>query len=140
MAKKKGGAALTAFTVTVTPKVTTGFDVECDLSDAPVGLLTDNALFLDLETPYDITFKLVSGPGGNYSFYQSKPFCNQAKRCPPQLPGGSAHAPCSVTDDGGSNGGASITVHIDRIQSRTVTNYRLNFDGGFSCDPIIINS
>jgi len=130
---RNGGDAARGVTVTVTPQVTNGTDVECDFAGTDV---TDDAIFLDLDQAYDITFKLVGGPGGTYSFHSSKPFCNQAKHCPPELPGGSAHAPYSVTP----NGNDEIIVHVDRVPARAVAHYRLNFDGGCSCDPIIIHN
>jgi hypothetical protein len=134
MTKGNGGNGDDArgVTVTVTPQVTNGTDVECNFDGTPV---TDDAIFLDLNQAYDITFNLADGPGGSYSFHPSKPFCNQAKHCPPELPGGSAHTPYSVT----SNGGNTITIHVDRVPARAVAHYRLNFNGGCSCDPIIIH-
>jgi hypothetical protein len=134
MAKKHGGVALTAFNVDVKPMSTNGSDVNCDIINAPPGIMTDNAMFLQLNTPYDITFNLVAGPGGAYTFDPAKPFTNQAKRCPPPLPAGSVHAPCSLTGKSAN----SITVHVAPLPSRTVTNYRLNFTGNFSSDPIIV--
>jgi hypothetical protein len=129
---RNGGAGLTGISVTVTPQTTNGSDVQCDLSGTSV---TDDAIFLDVKEAYDITFNLVTGPGGTYVFDANKPFCNQAKHCPPALPGGSDHAPFSVT----ANNGNAITVHVDPVPSRAVAHYRLNFNGGYSCDPIIIH-
>lgn len=129
---KNESANLMSATITVTPQATNGLDVECDFSGSPV---TDDAIFLALDQAYDITFNLTAGPGGAYTFDGNKPFCNQAKNCPPKLPGGSAHGPYSVA----SKSGNSITVHVDPVKARAVAHYRLNFNGGYSCDPIIIH-
>lgn len=138
MTKKSGGAALTAFTVTVTPTAPpVGSEVECDIAAA--GYETDNALFLPSGSAYDITFQLMASPHGGYTFHTPRPFCNRRKHCPKPLPNGSVTNPYTVTDDGSGNGGASITVHVAQVHGRAVTHYRLNFHGGYSFDPIIIH-
>ena len=140
MTKKSGGAALTTFAVTVTPTAIVppgSKNVECDITGPAT---TGNVLFLLCNTAYDITFNLVPGPAGTFAFLAAAPFCNQPQHCPKPLPNCSAHTPCKVTNNGGGNNGISITVHIDPLPSRAVTYYRLNFVGGFTCDPIIINN
>ena len=132
MRDDQDGMTITTLAITVTPQVTNGTDVECDFSGRAV---TDDAIFLNLNESSDITFTMATGPGGSYSFDSGKPFCNQSKHCPPKLPAGSAHGPYSVR----SNNGNSITVHVDPVPARAVSHYRLNFNGGCSCDPIIVH-
>ena len=132
--KKKAGAALATFTVTVAPGniVPAGSNnVECDFNGPTV---TDNALFLSLNTAYDITFNLEDGT--EYTFDPAKPFCNKKMRCPPELPKGSVQKPFTIT----TKDSDSIKVHVDPVPSRKVTHFRLNFNDGYSCDPIIINN
>ncbi len=129
MKKEEAEAVLATFTVT--PIAVDGKDVECGIAGPNV---IDEAIFLDLDQGYDLTFQLVSGLGSTYSFDPNKPFCNQSGRCPPAK-GGSAHSPYSVT----SKSATSITVHCDPIHSKAVSHYRLNFANDFTCDPIIIH-
>jgi hypothetical protein len=125
------GANLMTMTVTVTPQATNGTEVDCNFSGTGV---EDDTIWLDLNQGYDITFNLVNGPGGSYSFDTSTPFCNQSNRCP------SANAPIKKPYSLKPNPTAnSITVHVDEFKSRAITHYRLNFAGGFSCDPIIVH-
>lgn len=134
MAKKKPGAALATSTVIVTPMRISppgSNNLECDFSGP---LVTGNTLFLSLNTEYDITFNVDAGAG--YTFDSKKPFCNQEKRCPPELPGGTVQKPCKVT----KMGSTSIQVHVASVGNRTVTYFRLNFDGSYTCDPIIVNN
>jgi hypothetical protein len=131
MRDDQDGTTLTTVTVTVTPQSTNGTDVVCNFSG---GAVTDDAIFLDLNQPYDLTFNLANGPGGSYAFATNTPFCNQANRCPgPNAP---IKKPFSLS---GSPSANSITVHVDPVPSRAVTHYRLNFNGGYSCDPIIVH-
>jgi hypothetical protein len=126
MDKREAEAMLVSFTVT--PVAVNGKDVECAIGGPNV---IDEAIFLDLDQGYDLTFELVSD---TYSFDPKQPFCNQSGRCPPAK-GGSAHSPYSVT----SKSATSITVHCDPVQSKAVSHYRLNFANDFTCDPIIIH-
>ena len=124
-------ATLTTVTVTVTPQSTNGSEVVCNFSGSAV---TDDAIFLDLNEPYDLTFNLASGPGGSYTFATSTPFCNQPNHCPgPNAP---IKKPYSLNPGSTPN---SITVHVDSVPSRAVTHYRLNFNGTYFCDPIIVH-
>ncbi len=132
MLNTESEAAVKSTNVTVTPVSMNGKSVECDISGPDV---VDDAIFLGLDQGYDLTFQLVSGPGGSLTFDQNKPFCNQSGKCPPELPGGSAHHPYSVT----ANSATSITVHCSPVNSKAVAHYRLNFADGSSCDPIIIH-
>lgn len=124
--------AVKATSVTVKPASVNGKTVECDITGPDV---TDDAIFLGLNQGYDLTFQLVSGPGGSLAFHPNKPFCNQSGKCPPELPGGSAHPPYNVT----AKSPTSITVHCSPVNSKAVAHYRLNFADGSSCDPIIIH-
>jgi hypothetical protein len=108
-----------------------GNDVDCHITGSDV---TDDAIFLELDKQYDIAITLDPGSTG-VKFHQTKPFCNQNSKCPPELPGGNATHPFSVT----RNSDTSLTIHAAPVHSRAVAHYRLNFDGGESCDPIIIH-
>lgn len=139
MSKKKN-VNLTSLTVTVTPikLVPSGSkNVQCNLGPPATG----NVLFLTSNTEYNITFNFVPGNVPEViCFGQTKPFCNQQNNCPPRLPGGTVQIPCTVTDNGSGNGGASITIHVDARPNKEVTYYRLNFNDGYTWDPIIINN
>jgi hypothetical protein len=124
----KGADAMLA-TYTVTPMgPPDGKEVECAITGPNV---IDEAIFLDLNQGYDLTFELAPG---TYTFDLNKPFCNQSGKCPPAK-GGSAHSPYSVT----SRSATTITVHCDPVHAKAVSHYRLNFANDFTCDPIIIH-
>lgn len=140
MAKKGAGATvLKSFAVTVTPTsiVPSGSkNVQCDLGSPAIG----NGLFLSKDADFDITFTLAPGSVPEVTrFASAKPFCNQPKNCPPKLPGGKVQKPCTVTDDGSGNGGASIIIHVAASGQKGLTYYRLNFNDGYTWDPIIIH-
>jgi len=123
-------ATVKTTTIEVEPVSVNGKAVECKITGDDVA---DDAIFLGLNQGYDLTFKLVNA--GSLVFHQAKPFCNQKGKCPPELPGGSAHNPYSVTPISPT----SIAVHCSPVNLRQVAHYRLNFDDGSSCDPIIIH-
>jgi hypothetical protein len=129
--REQDDETLTNVTVTVTPQATNGTEVVCNFSGSAV---TDDAIFLNKNEPYDLTFNLVNGPGGSYAFSTSTPFCNQSNHCP--APNAPIKSPYSLNQNPTAN---SISVHVDPVPSRAVTHYRLNFNGGYSCDPIIIH-
>jgi|SRR6478609_7129341 len=132
MRDEQDGTTLTNVTVSVTPQSTNGTEVVCNFSG---GAVTDDAIFLGLNEPYDLTFNLVNGPGGAYTFdTNNTPFCNQSNHCP--APNAPIKKPYSLNPTPTAN---SITVHVDPVPSRSVTHYRLNFSGGYSCDPIIVH-
>jgi hypothetical protein len=129
---KEEESAVRATTVTVKPLSVNGNDVECDILGPDV---TDDAIFLQQNQDYDITIKLVPGPAGSYKFHQTKPFCNRNAKCPPALPGGNALPPFSaqrVSD-------TELLISAAKVNGRAVAHYRLNFDNGQTCDPVIIH-
>jgi hypothetical protein len=116
--------------ITVTPVNVNGNDVDCDFAGPNV---IGNAPFLPNAGTFDITFQLIPALGVN-AFAAQRPFCNQPNRCP-RPPGGNAVPPFSVA----ANTGNTITVHLDPVGRRGVSHFRLNFNGAFNCDPIIIH-
>lgn len=121
----------TPVNVTVTPIGVTGHEVDCEL-DGPAEYMIDNALCLPNTADYEITFQLVPAHGVT-AFASRRPFCNQRNRCPPPT-GGNAAPPYRLID----NNGAAITVHLEPVR-KGLSHFRLKFNDGLSCDPIIIN-
>lgn len=122
-------------TKTVTVKVAqsgppAGKNVSCDLRGPGV---VDNALFLDRDEDYDITFELDAGGPLTWG---PNPFGNAKGQCPPDNPACGPRPPISV--HGKRSTPTSITIHMDRQSDRTVEHFRMNFNGGLTCDPIIV--
>lgn len=110
-----------------------GNDVDCDISAA--GKSDDNAIFLNLNQPYEVTFRLQGNPG--FGFHRTNPFGTNRGKCPPAS--ATAHAPFRVTAFPSNANPHTFTVAVTPVTGRAVTYYRLNFDNGTSCDPIIIH-
>jgi hypothetical protein len=117
--------------VSVRPKTPNGNEVPCQLQGPDVHR---NVLFLDYDQDYDITFTLQPGNGVNN--WSAAPFGNQQGSCPPA--GQGPTAPCSLQAGGTAT---SIIVHVDAVPSQPgqrVEQYRLNYNGDLTSDPIII--
>lgn len=120
-------------TVDVKPIALTGDEWDCEMS-GPIA--ADDGVFVPGNANFETTFRLVDGDDGTkLSFHESKPFCNQKKRCPPKAPGGNASHPFTVTP----NGPQSITVRSAPVRGKGLSHFRLNFADGTSYDPIIIH-
>jgi hypothetical protein len=129
----------TQINVTVTPgNPKANKDVPCQLQVAPPQYLVDDAIWLDPGQAYDITFNLVGGVARTWSQQgsgENPPFCNTKGQCPDTSVG--AQYGFTVTP-GGPN---KITVNVPsqgQSGTRAVQHYRMNFDNGYTCDPIII--
>ena len=122
----------TQITVTLTPgNPKPDKDVPCKLVVAPPKYLVDDAIWLSPTEEYNITFNL---PGGGPRTWDvaGNPFCNMKGQCPTASNG--TQNGFGVT----SKGANSITVHVPAQGSKAVQHYRMNFDSGYSCDPIIV--
>ena len=126
--------------VTVTPgNPRPDKEVPCQLVIAPPQYGVDNALWLDDPTQaYKVTFNLVGGvarPWSQHGAGGNPPFCNTTGQCP-----NAAAGPQNgfIVTPGGPN---TITVDIPPQGAagyKAVQHYRMNFDGGYTCDPIIV--
>lgn len=122
----------TNITVTVTPgNPKPDKEVPCKLVVAPPKYLVDDAIWLSPTEEYNIMFNL---PGGGPRTWDvaGNPFCNMKGQCPTAANG---------TQDGfnvTAKGANSITVNVTRQDPKAVQHYRMNFDSGYSCDPIIV--
>jgi len=132
----KDGAMPTQITVTVTPgNPNSNNEVACRLHVAPPRYLVDDAIWLDPGQDYDIRFNLTAANGVND--WHAAPFGNQAGTACPDASAG----PNGPFGRGPAGGGGGVppfmTVNV-RNGSRSVNSYRLNFNDGYFCDPIII--
>jgi hypothetical protein len=122
----------TPITVTLTPgNPQPNKEVPCQLHVAPPGYLVDDAIWLSPTEEYNIMFNL---PGGGPRTWDvgGNPFCNMKGKCPTAANG---------TTDGfqvTAKGPNAITVNVPRQDPKAVQHYRMNFDNGYTCDPIII--
>lgn len=123
----------TPINVMVRPIGVTGNEVDCEL-DGPAEYMVDNALCLPNTGDYEITFQLNPAHGVS-AFAAQRPFCNQRNRCPPPA-GGNAVPPYQLINNNAA--AKTITVHLEPVR-RGVSHFRLKFNDGLSCDPIIIN-
>jgi hypothetical protein len=130
--------------VKVEPLFRDGNEVQCRItgdhvedSEPPLPPNTP-VVHVPLKRSVRIIFELVPGEAGTLSFHRDKPFCNQLHRCPPELPGGNENHPFKVVDRDPYDT-THITVSGEPVPAPLVNYYRLNFDDGSSCDPIIRN-
>ena len=131
--KKARGQELTTTDVTVTAISVTGSSVECEISGVAV---TDNAIFVDEKADTTINFTLDDNTGQNVQFDTTNPFGNQHGHCPKS--GAKPKPPCSLANPPAPTT-TSFTIAVAPTPGRAVSYYVLNFEGGLSCDPIIIH-
>ena len=123
----------TRIDINVTPTGGSGPNVQCDIA-GPGEYVTDNAIFLPLDSgDFDVYFTLPE----NGLTWDDCPFGAQVGKCPKGKP------PQSGTNQG------QFTAYresdrVMRLQATgqsvvSVVHYLMNFHGGNSCDPIIIN-
>lgn len=116
-------------TVTVKPQLPKGKNVPCQLSG---GGVENNTIWLDADQDYDITFVLTGANGVN-GWHGTLPFGNDSSGdCPP-----AGQGPCGrfSLKSGAAPGSIKISVASG---GRFATNYRLNFNDDYTCDPIIV--
>jgi hypothetical protein len=119
--------------LTVTPSTPSGNDVPISAAGtAPYVQSNGNITGLQQGQSYDITFTLAGANGVN-SWRSNNPFANQVGSCP--TPGQGASSPFSVNSNPSAT---SMTIHMDSQSSSSTTQYRLNFNGSYYCDPIIV--
>ena len=125
----------TRIDITVTPTGGAGPNVECDIT-GPADYVTDHAIFLPLNSgDFEIYFTLDPGPQS--LSWNANPFAAHVGKCPkgptppPNQPQG------QFTPD--APNGSVLRVQATGQSKRSVAFYKLNFNGGNSCDPIIIN-
>ena len=119
--------------VTVTPgNPNPNKDVPCNLHVAPPQYLVDDAIWLDPTQDYNITFNLPGGGQRTWDTTGGSPFCNQKGQCPSMTAG--TQNGFSVT----GKGPYAMTVYVPSQGGRGVQHYRMNFDNGYTCDPIIV--
>lgn len=128
---KQEGPMATQINVTVTPGNPNGNAVPCQLHVAPPQYLVDGAIWLDPAQDYNIMFNIVAGNPRTWDV-AGQPFCNMKGQCPAAA-GGTQNG-FNVT----AKGPNAITVYVPAQGSRAVQHYRMNFDNGYSCDPIIV--
>ena len=123
----------TRIDINVTPTGGNGPNVQCDIT-GPAEYVTDNAIFLPLDSgDFDVYFTLPE----NGLTWDDCPFGAQAGKCPKGKP----------PQSGTKQGQFTAYRESDRVmrlsatgQSKvSVIHYLMNFRGGNSCDPIIIN-
>lgn len=131
--EEQEGAMATNITVTVNPGNPQGNkEVSCNLVVAPPKyLVAPDIIWLDPGVDYDITFHLA--PANGVTNWHSTPFGNQAgSGCP--ATGAGACPPFTQNAGGGPN---SMSIHVTG-GGRSVNSYRLDFNNGYFCDPIIV--
>jgi hypothetical protein len=127
-----GGNPPTQITVTVNPGNPNGKEVCCGFGVAPPQYFKDGAIWLDAGQDYDIKFRIAAANGVNG--WATAPFGNQSGLgCPAATQG-----PTPPFAQGPAGGGpADMTVEV-RSPARSLNSYRLNFNNGYYCDPIIV--
>ena len=123
----------TRIDITVTPTGGAGPNVECDITGPPDSV-TDHAIFLpldsgDFEIYFTLDSKSLSWNTNAFGAHVGK--CPKGPTPPPNQPQG------QFTPD--APNGSVLRVQATGQSKRSVAFYKLNFNGGNSCDPIIIN-
>ncbi len=123
----------TRIDITVTPTGGAGPNVECDITGPP-DYVTDHAIFLpldsgDFEIYFTLDSKSLSWNTNAFGAHVGK--CPKGPTPPPNQPQG------QFTPD--APNGSVLRVQATGQSKRSVAFYKLNFNGGNSCDPIIIN-
>lgn len=120
----------TATHVAVAPQLPNGKDVPVQFSGP---CANGEQITLQADQDYDITFQLTGAHGVN-SWNPTNPFGNDSGgSCPGTTQG--ANPPFSMSRGSGSN---SFTVHMSAQSRGYSTHFRLNFNDGFTRDPIIV--
>jgi hypothetical protein len=116
--------------VVVAPQLPNGKDVPVQFSGP---CANGEQITLQHDQDYDITFQLTGAHGVN-SWNGMNPFGNLAGgSCP--TTGQGASPPFSVKP---GSSATSFTVHMDAQPIGYSTHFRLNFNDGYSRDPIIV--
>ena len=124
----------TRIDITVTPTGGAGPNVECDITGPP-DYVTDHAIFLpldsgDFEIYFTLDSKSLSWNTNAFGAHVGK--CPKGPTPPPNQPQG------QFTPD--APNGSVLRVQATGQSKRSVAFYKLNFNGGNSCDPIIMNA
>ena len=131
--------ALTQVTIEIKVTFVTGKgpNVVCTITGDPT-YVTSNAIFLPLADDTDYILNFTFDPGTSGLSWDSNAFGADVGQCPHHAP------PPPGTKQGQFIAGAPIDSLLQVIASgqsrRSVAHYKLNFNGGNSCDPIIINN
>lgn len=104
-----------------------GDDVECDIDGRKVH---DDAIRLGRDDDYTLTFTL--DPQGAYKWAAQDAFVARNGKCP--RAGAPSNGRYQIVD----RQDYVLTVEARGNGNREVIHYRLNFDNGKTCDPIII--
>lgn len=138
-AKKIRSKALRQVTITIDVTFVTGNgpNVVCDITGDPT-YVTNNAIFLPLASDTDYILNFTFHPGTSGLSWNSSAFGADVGQCPHRPP------PPPGTQQGQFIAGAPIGNVLQVIAAgqpcRSVAHYKLNFNAGNSCDPIIINN
>jgi len=122
--------------VDVTPVVPQGSSVLCEIDPShgtPGRFVKGGFIKLPAGGQYEVIFHLQEGDVPGLEFDTSDPFCSDSNTCPALGAHDGQYSNPRVT--------APTTLSVDATPAhpRNVVHYRLNFDGGAYCDPIIIN-
>lgn len=121
---------------TINLKVTPGAkigqnELECDITGHK-DYVVDDAVML----PHDKDFKLVFELDQNaqVKWDRNNPFGAKTGKCPPTNAQAHSHIKKTSVND------RTLEVEARAPNKRSVVHYRLNFDDGSTCDPIIIHT
>lgn len=111
--------------ISVTPQPDTGCgnEIECDITGTDV---VDDAICLQRSNSHAITFNLPAG----WAWETTTPFVARQGKCPEEDAMGGPFQPTIVS-------ATQLQITVPQ-GGKAIFHYRLNFDNGKTCDPIII--
>lgn len=118
--------------VTVTPNPPNGNDFPISAAGTAPYVQQNGDIELALDEAYDITFELAPAHGVT-NWRSNSPFGNDTGSCPG--PGQGPSGPFSLNAGGNAT---SITIHVDAQSDACEFQYRLNYNGSYFSDPIIV--
>ena len=121
----------TQITVMVNPGKPKGKEVDCGFNVTPPKYFKNGAIWLNVGQDYDIKFKIAGANGVND--WGGTPFGVQpGTACPAATQG-----PTPPFGQGPGGGPGDMTMEV-RSPAQSLNSYRLNFNDGYFCDPIIV--
>lgn len=128
-------AETTRVVVDITPMLRNGGTVYCEVDPAPGSgrYVKGGVIKLPRGATYDVEFRIQPGEVEGLQFDPEAPFWSAANACP-----GAAGNDGQFTDPTYVDP-TTASVRATPVGGKNAVHYRLNFNDGSNCDPIIIN-
>jgi len=128
--------------VDVTPMLRNGNSIFCEIDPTPGTprrFVKGGFIKLPRGGQYEIIFHLMAGDVGPLQFDTEDPFCSDSSTCPALGAQNGQYSNPRVTSSNPLGVDDTLSVDAAPAPPKNAVHYRLNFNGGAYCDPIIIN-